>query len=87
MVTANNPLTGHHQVVHPMKRAGDVQPDDGLLEAETCSCVLTFKRLLYNFMICLTQRGCRTSKGYVLMYTLACCTVRNLQQCKQVSSV
>ena len=46
MVTANNymfrPLTDHHQVVHLMKRAEgctlDVQPDDGLLEAETCSC-------------------------------------------------
>jgi len=45
MLTANNhmfrPLTGHHQVVHPMKTVGgcmDVQPDDGLLEAETCSC-------------------------------------------------
>jgi len=62
MVTANymfRPLTGHHQVVHTMKRVGgctmynenlhctfyspqpfslDVQPDDGLLEAETCSC-------------------------------------------------
>ena len=45
------PLTAHHQVVHPMKSAKgrtilynpqlfslDVQPDDGLLEAETCSC-------------------------------------------------
>ena len=69
MVTANNmfrPQTGHHQVIHPMKRVGSctiykvtaltsdrsyivyctaqkpfplcVQPDDGLLEAETCSC-------------------------------------------------
>ena len=61
MVTANNymfrPLTGHHQVVHLMKRVEGctmynvtvtlyspqpfslgVQPDDGLLEAETCSC-------------------------------------------------
>ena len=26
------------------------------------SCVLTFKRLLFNFVIWLTQRGCRTSK-------------------------
>ena len=69
------PLTGHHQVVHLKKRAEvcaislDAQPDDGLLEAETCSwlavtiiryiyiyiyiyikysCVLTFKRLLFN---------------------------------------
>jgi len=36
------PLTGRHQVVHLLKRAEgfpvDVQPDDGLLEAETCSC-------------------------------------------------
>ena len=56
------------------------QPDDGLLEAETCSwlavtivryiykliyysCVLTFKRLLFNFVIWLTQRGYRTSKS------------------------
>ena len=46
MVTANNyifrPVTGHHQVVHPMKRVEDfsldVKPDDGLLEVETCSC-------------------------------------------------
>ena len=60
MVTANNymfrPLTGHHQVVHKLKRVRgltiynmyilqppklfslDVLPDDGLLEAETCSC-------------------------------------------------
>jgi len=52
MATANNymfrPLTGHHQVVHPMKRVEgctiynpfslNVQPDNGLLEAETCSC-------------------------------------------------
>ena len=46
MVTANNymfrPLTGHHQVAYLMKRAEDfsldVQPVDGLLEAETCSC-------------------------------------------------
>jgi hypothetical protein len=51
MVTANymfRPLTGHYQVVHPIKRGGglgavqlpfslDVQPD-GLLDAETCSC-------------------------------------------------
>jgi hypothetical protein len=34
----------------------DVQPDDGLLEAKTCSwliqysCVLTLKRLLFNFV-------------------------------------
>jgi len=56
MVTGNNymfrPLTGHHQVVHKMKRVEGglysppqpfsfyVQPDDGLLEAETCSCYL-----------------------------------------------
>jgi hypothetical protein len=56
------PQTGHHQVVHPMKRGWglynvqfnfrsdivyctapnplslDEQPDDGLLETETCSC-------------------------------------------------
>ena len=54
MVTANNymfrPLTGHHQVVHLVKDRSyivystapplslDVQPDDGLLEAETCIC-------------------------------------------------
>jgi hypothetical protein len=60
MVTANNymfrPLTGHHQVVQPIKMGKgltiykmyivlppkpfslDVQPDVGLLEAETCSC-------------------------------------------------
>jgi hypothetical protein len=54
VVTANNymfrSLTGHRQVVHPMERGWgctapnpfplDVQPDDGLLEAETCSCKL-----------------------------------------------
>jgi len=46
MVTANNymfrPLTGHQQVVHLMKNPQpfslDMQPDDDLLEAETCSC-------------------------------------------------
>jgi hypothetical protein len=47
IVTANNymfrPLTGHYQVVHLMKRGPhpfslDVQPDDSLLEAETCNC-------------------------------------------------
>jgi hypothetical protein len=50
MVTANSymfrPLTGHHQVVHPMKKGCspqipfllDEHPDDGLLEAETWSC-------------------------------------------------
>ena len=51
MVTANNymfrPLIGHYQVVHLMKRGCilyspqpfslDVQPDDDLLGAETCS--------------------------------------------------
>ena len=57
----------------------EVQPDDGLFEAETCICLavtincyvyniiylcfFNFKRLLFNFMIRLTQRGCHTSKS------------------------
>jgi len=50
----------------------DVQTDDGLLEAEICSCkllppaiythnnivVFDFKRLLYNIGICAVQRNC-----------------------------
>ena len=55
-------LTGHHQVVHLKKRAEgcticilyspqpfslDVQPNDGLLEAETCSWLaVTFIRCI-----------------------------------------
>jgi len=64
------PPTGHHQVVHTMKRARGctiynctiyncilyspqpsslcVQPDDGLLETETCSC---YHLLLYNIVV------------------------------------
>ena len=33
------------------------------------SCVLTFKRLLYNLVIWLTQRGCRTSKFLISLMT------------------
>ena len=48
MVTANNymfrPLTGHNPVVHSL----DAQPDDGPLEAETCSCYLLPSSAIYE---------------------------------------
>jgi len=62
-------LTGHYQVVHPMKRVEgctiynvtsllyspqpfslDVQPDDGLLEAEICSCWLLLSSAIYIYI-------------------------------------
>jgi len=56
------PLTGHHQVVHLKKRAEgctiyniyslDVQPDDGLLEDETCSWLaVTIIRYIYDIVV------------------------------------
>ena len=46
------PLTGHHQVLHsPQPFSLDVQPDDGLLEAETCSWLaVTIIRYIYNII-------------------------------------
>jgi hypothetical protein len=80
MVTANNymfrPLTSHQKVVHTMKRVVlyspqpfplDIQPDDGLLESETCSCYIACY-IYISIYICVCVcvcvcRGCPRRKG------------------------